>query len=70
MKQITHDTNIELMYKCWAQYIYINSMIVGLGDPKETFRDSLAVCVLLSSVQKMHWEEKMQFGGSVVVDGD
>ena len=35
--------------------IYINSMIVGLGDPKKSFRDSLAVCVLLSSVQKMHW---------------
>ena len=35
MKQITHDTNIELMYKCWAQYIYMNSMFFGLGDPKK-----------------------------------
>ena len=50
--------------------LYIQSMIVGLGLPKKSFRDSLAVCVLLSSVQKMHWEEKIQFGGGVVVGSD
>ena len=50
--------------------LYIQSMIVGLGLPKKSFRDSLAVCVLLCCVQKIHWEEKMQFGGGGVVGGD
>ena len=50
--------------------VFIQSMIVGFASPKKSFRDSFAVCVLVSSVQKMHLGEKMQFGDDIVVGGD
>ena len=50
--------NIYTMYDCWFWWA------------KKSSRNSLIVCVLLWSVQKMHWGEKMQLGGGVVVGGD
>ena len=45
-------------------------MIVGLGDPKKVSETLWQFVFYFVLCKKMHWGEKMQFGGGVVVGGD
>ena len=47
----THDTNIEIMYKCWAQCIY-TIYDCWFCFAKKKVQRLFSVCVLVSSVQK------------------